>query len=325
MVIAVRIKDIAVKCGVSEGTVDRALNNRGGISEKTKKLILDTAKNMNYVPNHAARCLAKGRTQTIGVVCADIKNPFFSSLIDEIENVASENGYFINLILTHNSVEKELSGLKYLAQRQVDGVIIFPIGKGREYEEKLKELNVPIVTIYNRLSADFVHVDVDGRQIMRNAVSLIYNKGYRNIIYFNAVGNCAINEYSLNERYEGYLEGMKEHKLEPISFKYYMKSEILDYVVNSKDKPAIICSFDRLAVRLLEDFKVHGISVPKQAGIMGFDNTELLDMVSPRLYSVDCQTRTTGSQAVKMLIKLINGEQAEDYVTDYSFADGESL
>ena len=95
------IKDIAAYCHVSEGTVDRALNNRYGIGEKTKRRILEAASELNYQPNHAGRSLATGLTMTIGIVCFDLYNNFFPELIDTIESEAKQRGYFIHLILTH--------------------------------------------------------------------------------------------------------------------------------------------------------------------------------------------------------------------------------
>ena len=109
------IKDIASLCGVSEGTVDRALNNRYGISEKTKAKVLEAARSLHYHPNNAARALATGSTMTISIVCFELHNNFFPQLIDSIERQAKENGYFINLILTHMDQAKERQGLDYIS------------------------------------------------------------------------------------------------------------------------------------------------------------------------------------------------------------------
>mgnify|MGYP005879360331 CR=1 FL=1 len=107
----VTIKDIAEHCRVSVGTVDRALNNRSGISEKTKNRILKAAEELNYHPNYMGQSLATGRTMTIGMVCFDLYNNFFPELIDTIERHAKEKGYFIYLILTHREFKLEKEGL----------------------------------------------------------------------------------------------------------------------------------------------------------------------------------------------------------------------
>ena len=138
----VTIKDIAEHCRVSVGTVDRALNNRSGISEKTKNRILKAAEELNYHPNYMGQSLATGRTMTIGMVCFDLYNNFFPELIDTIERHAKEKGYFIYLILTHREFKLEKEGLQYLSERQVDGIILFPIGLSKEYIQALYDLKL---------------------------------------------------------------------------------------------------------------------------------------------------------------------------------------
>lgn len=329
--ISTTIKDIAKMCGVSEGTVDRAINNRGGIKKETKEKILEMVKKLDYKPNHIASCLAKGNTKTIGVVCAELMNPFFSSLVQAIERAARDNGYFITLILTHNSVNRELEGIGYLAERQVDGLIIFPVGKGKEYEEKLLMYNLPIVTVYNRISDKFVHVDVDCRQIMREAVLRVADKGYKKIAYIDpGYDNPEVqkkNRFSLNERRLGFIQGIEDIKLgKPDIFTEIKWESIEGYLKENDEKTAIMCPFDRVALKLLDILKMKGIKVPEQVGIMGFDNIPMLDLITPRLYSVDCDTNNLGRKAVSMLLNIINKEEyAGNFYVNYAFTDGQSL
>lgn len=325
----VTIRDIARKCGVSEGTVDRALNNRCGIKQETKELILKTAKELNYQSNHLASCLARGRTMNIGVVCAGLSNTFFSRLVEEIEKMARQNGYFITLILTHNSVEKEKEGIRYLASRQVDGLIIIPLGHGPEYEKELLQYDIPIVTIYNRLSDEFVHVDVDCRQIMRNAVSFISSKGYSRIAYMDpgSTNPNNKNRYSFEQRQLGYIDGIKDEMLdEPMIFTNFDEEKLIDFVREQGGKPAILCSFDNVAIRLLNIFRDNGISVPGQVGLMGFDNVPMLEFITPRIYSVDCEAQNLVRKAFNMLLRQIEGDkEVSNCVTGYTFTEGNSL
>lgn len=330
--IAVTIKEIAAVCGVSAGTVDRALNSRGGINEETKNKILQIAKELDYHPDPVARCLVTGSTNTIGVVCVGLRNNFFSQLIEEIESTAKENGYFINLILTHNDPQREIEGIHYLARRKVDGLIIFPVGSGTEYEDKLKKLNVPIVTLYNRISPDFPHVDVDCRQIMRNAVSYITQKGYHRIIYLNfgiqTLRKKGLNIFSMEERRLGYLEGIKDEMLrESLVIEEYEPDSLVQMILeDGKEKTAVLCSYDNVAIQTLNLFRERGIRVPQQVGIMGFDNIEMLRLISPRIQSVDCKIRCLGRKAFSILLRQINGEKnVNDCVVGYSFTEGETL
>lgn len=329
--ISATIKDIAIKCNVSEGTVDRALNDRSGIKKETKEKILQVAKELGYRPNHLASCLAKGNSRTIGVVCAGLGNPFFSSFVEAIERMAYENGYYLNLILTHGSREKEMEGINYLASRQVEGLIMIPLGFGEEYEKELLRFQVPIVTVYNRISDKFTHVDVDGRLIMKDAVSRMVQKGYRRIMYLDlGYGTpCDLdkNRYSLNQRRQGYLDGIEEWTVcKPFIRVDYEWEPIEQFLLHGEGKPAILCPFDTVAIHVLDLMKQHGISVPEQVGIMGFDNISILNSISPRLCSVDCEITGLGEKAFQALLQMINGDnEVRDYVTNYTFIEGESL
>jgi LacI family transcriptional regulator len=330
------IKDIARRCGVSEGTVDRALNNRPGISDKTKEAVMKVAKELDYKPNHMARCLAMGSTKTIGVVATSISSEFQSALVEEIEHQATDYGYFISLILSRDDLNKELEGIKYMAERKVDGLIIFPIGHGLEYENELKKLNVPIVTIYNRISCDFTHVDVDCRLIMREAVKRISEKGYRRIIYMdlgiNRLKEKGINIFSLDQRRMGYSEGLALTGTEGIVFERYEKEKLIDllneYKVSREQrrKTAVLCPCDIIAIKVLNLCRCNEIAVPEDVGIMGFDNIDMIDNISPRINTVDCGARNLGSTAFSILMKKIKNEYTGgDVVANYSFTEGETL
>ena len=324
----VTIREIASYCNVSEGTVDRALNNRTGISSKTKERILAAAKKLDYKPNILAQCLATGSTKTIGVVCGGLSNRFFASLIEAIETNARNNGYFISLVLSHNSPVKELEGIHYLARRQADGIIIFPVGYGKAYEEELKQLNIPIVTLYNRISASFTHVDTDCRAIMREAVQKILSKGYKDIVYMD-IKNCKFDEdmnfFSLNERLQGYKEGMAQAGLCCHILNTYNEKELLS-LAGTSVRTAILCPYDALAIKIANFYRKMGISIPSQIGIMGFDNIDMLENITPLISSVDCNTKKLGEIAFSILLEKITGTYTGGDVTvGYSFTEGESL
>lgn len=323
---SVTIREIANYCNVSEGTVDRALNNRTGISSKTKERILAAAKELDYKPNMLAQCLATGSTKTIGVVCGGLSNRFFTSLIEAIERNAGQNGYFISLVLSHNSPSKELEGIHYLARRQTDGIIIFPVGYGAAYEKELEQLNIPIVTLYNRISKHFTHVDINCREIMRKAVQKISAKGYQNIVYLDIKScNKDMNFFSLDERCAGYKEGMALEELECNIIDTY-NEELLLSLPSVSVRTAVLCPYDVLAIRTANLYRKHGIQIPSQIGIMGFDNIDMLENITPRINSVDCNTEKLGETAFSILLDKIAGRYTgKDVTIDYKFTEGESL
>ncbi|MDR0713082.1 MAG: LacI family transcriptional regulator [Bacteroidales bacterium] len=161
----VSIKDIASKIGVSTATVSLVLNGKdklGRVSEQLSKKIRETAKSMNYKPNGFAKALRSGRSETIGLVVADISNPFFAHLAFHIQEHADRYGYSVIITNTNESpkkMEKMVSILKY---RQVDGFIIVPTENGSRCIEELHENKIPVVLLdryFPEIPSDYVGVD----------------------------------------------------------------------------------------------------------------------------------------------------------------------
>ncbi len=126
---ALTIKDVAKKVGVSYATVSRALNDHPEVNEETRKLVIKTANEMGYQPNEIARGLVKKVTKTLGLMIPDITNPFFPEIARGVEDAAREEGYTVFLLNSNWDKERELSNLNVLLQKQIDGLIIAPVQK----------------------------------------------------------------------------------------------------------------------------------------------------------------------------------------------------
>lgn len=329
---AVTIKDIARICNVSEGTVDRAVNHRFGIKPETKERVLKVARELNYKPNKIAQSLAIGSTKTIGIMCFDLENNYFASLVDVIEGIAKNEGYFINLILTHGDPKKEREGIAYLEERHVDGIVLFSVCKDADYSTYLQSLGIPIVTIYNRISEDFTFIGVDAKKAMRDAVKYIAGKGYERILFLNAKITSkkkqGMNVYTLQERQDGYLQGLREIGLhDPIVLEGLDEEAVSSAIcANSGRRTAILCISDMYAVSVLELCKKKHWDVPGDVGIMGYDNMDMLQYIAPRICSVGYDVHLLGKQLVTVLLEtMCSDAPSSDHMMDYCFTDGESL
>ena len=142
---AITVNQIAEQCGVSRTTVLRALNG-GSVSKDTKERILQVAKDNNYRPNLLARSLNHGRTMSLGVVTINIENMYFVQSLNTINKEADKRGYFTNIVVCDDSLEWEKKLIQGLAERQMEGILINPINKGKEFEDFLLSLHVPVVS-----------------------------------------------------------------------------------------------------------------------------------------------------------------------------------
>jgi len=327
-------KDIARICGVSRGTVDRAINDRPGINPATKEKILSLIKEVGYRPDHLARSLAKGKTYTIGVIVFDLYNRFFSQLVNTIESKAHESEYFISLAITDKDPVKERLCIEHFVSRKVDGIILMTVQKGRAFEQYLKSINTPLVTIINKISNSWTFVGIDDLLATRDAVDFLAGRGYKNIVYISPpLGHKdSRNIYALEQRLAGYREGLKDFGpgIEPAVLRTG-DFEIIYRTLKEKlrkGKTALLLSADIYALEALSFLKTKGIRVPGDVGIMGFDNIDVLRYVTPQLSTVSYHIEEIGRAAVDCLIKQVkktSSARQPDMIVSHTIIDGKSV
>src|SRR5690554_1147408 len=120
----ITIKQVADKAKVSTATVSRVLNEKGYVSEKTKRRVLSVIEELNYKPNHVARMLFQGKSKMIALLVPDIMNPFFPELARAVEDVTNKHNYTLVLCNTDQNDQKELEYIRSLEQKSIDGIII---------------------------------------------------------------------------------------------------------------------------------------------------------------------------------------------------------
>jgi LacI family transcriptional regulator len=329
--VKVTIKDIATICGVSAGTVDRALNNRTGISEKTREKILKTAKELNYRPDYTARSLVMGKTMTIGVVLFDLYNRSFAQLLNAIELKARELGYFIYITLSDKNPENELNCIEHLVNRKVDGIILFTVNKGEQFEANLSKWGIPIITIFNYVSEKWEYIGIQERQAMKEAVDYIASKRYKKFIYISPpltyLGKNNI--YTQEERLNGFYDGLKSNGItsKPLIIKNSEYIKELDNITFSQDgKVAIVCSTDLYALEVMNYLKEKGFNIPEQVGVMGFDDIDMLKYITPRLTTVKYPIDEIGRRAIESMVNKINhGHFISTPLLNYQIIKGESI
>lgn len=204
----VSLKNIAEKVGVSNATVSLVLSGKekeGRVSKEMADKIRQVAKDLNYQPNNLARSLRMGRSQTIGLIIADISNSFFGSLAFYIQEQAEKFGYTVIITNTNESVDKMNTMINTLTNRQVDGFIIVPTENGEEEIKRLVKNGTPLVLLDRYFP--FVptsYVVIDNYRSSLDATKLLIEKGCRNIVLFSYHNNLP----HVQERKSGYLDAL---------------------------------------------------------------------------------------------------------------------
>ena len=312
----VTLKDVAKVAGVSYATVSRALSGSSGIGEDTRRRILKLCKEMGYTPNSVARSMVKRRTDIIGLIVTSMNNPFMSELTAHLEIYARERGY--NLMVCNSSYdhdqEKEVFSL--LLSRQVDGIIIIPVGN--ESYDSLRALTSQVPTVFiseNMQNYPENYVSVDNNKGMQIATEYLYSLGHRQILYFGARPDSKTHQLRL----EGYLSTCKKLGLEPRVLRsnssrssreagYRLGSE---YFSRKNSETAILCAADMLAIGVMQAAFEAGVRIPKDISLMGFDNISFSALPQIDLTTVNQPTQQMAISAVDMLLDRIKNPEAE--------------
>lgn len=311
-----KIEDVAKLAGVSPTTVSRVLNNRGYISEKTRKIVKESMEQLNYFPNEVARSLFIKRTYLIGVIFPGTSNPFYGQLIFHLENICFSRGYKVLLCNSQDNSEKEIQYLKMLQRHQVDGIIAGAHNIGIEDYDIPK---LPLVGIDRYLSSNIPVVSSDNYDGGKQATTLLINKGCQNIFHINGPSYL---ETPANHRRKAYEEIMNEHNLKATTYEFPLKStdEIIVSLVNKMldENPhidGVFASDDLIASIVKREATKRNISIPEQLKVIGYDGTETTRKLLPELSTIQQPIKEIAEKAVDILIEQIegnfNGDQLE--------------
>lgn len=315
---AITISDIGRALNLSTSTVSKALSDSYEISEKTKKRVVEYARQNNYRPNPMAQSLKKGKSKSIGIVVSTIDNQFFSQVINGIESVAYSEGYNVIITQTHELYELEVSNVNHLTHRSVDGLLISLSTETHNVEhlQKLQSQGLPIV-FFDRVSDSInTHkVIADNFNGAYEATMHLIDSGYKNIAHITNPAHTSI----ARERLAGYKKALTDKGI-AINEQYikYCKhsgkdipetKNILNELLALPQKPqAIFTASDRTTTTVLSLLHKLKVRIPDEIALVGFTNTFLADLLNPALSSVYQPAFDIGKKATEMLLSLIRSK-----------------
>jgi len=301
------IKDIARYAGVSHTTVSRALHHSPLISPQTTERIEEIAVQLSYQPSVAARSLKTNRSLVLGVIVSQIADPYFSEILQGIDDVAQENGYSLFIASAEHNPRRENAIIQTMREHRVDGVILCSPRLYAQQSQQLNSYNIPIVAINNQADEDYqfaiYHDDVDG---CRQACQHLIDLGHTKIAYLGDATAGRTNQ----ERLLGFRKAMQEAGKQVQEENIYLASGSsaaqglagAEYFLSLSEKPtAIICYNDMIAIGVLKAVRQMGLSVPQDLSVTGFDNILYSDYTQPPLTTIDQPKRFLGSEAAKMM------------------------
>lgn len=312
-------KDVARAAGVSQATVSLVLS--GGtpsIPAETWGRITDAAKELGYVPNRFAQALKTRRTMTLACIVPDITNPFYPSLVRGIQNVTDRASYDVITVNTDGTEERERHFLDWARQGRVDGVIgVFFALKARDFAP-LIEAGVPVVRIEStRKRGGALAIDdifVDNRAAALAATRHLIDAGRRRVAMIAGKGGPQ------SARVDGYRAALAAVGLVPqvvvdeafneVGGARATQALLTQALLNQAERPsAILAANDLMAIGAMQTLSAHGIAIPGDVAVMGFDDIPASRLVTPALSTVAQFQGRLGESAAQMLMARLSGER----------------
>lgn len=307
------IKDIANVLGLTPSAVSKALNDHPRISDKTKIAVRQVAENLNYLPNHLASALRKGKSNLVGVIIPRNNSNFFSSVVENIEKILNKEGYNIIITQSYESYEKECNNIDSLLNTQVDGVIASMANETTDlsFYEKIKAKGIPLVLFdrgENDLNVDYV--GVDDYLSSFNVVEHLYTQNCRRIAHIAGFSHTRI----YKNRIKGYRDALAKFDLpieESLIIETNLRLEegrrIMQQLLDLPNRPdAVYAAGDFAALGALQVLLENNIKVPEEIALVGFSDEPFASYVTPAITSINQYSEQIGKLAAEAFLYRIN-------------------
>lgn len=315
------IKDVAKEARVSVATVSRTLNRVDRVSPRMRERVVAAAKSLNYRPNAVARSLRARNTQTLGLVIPNIRNPFFTQIAREIEDVARERGYSLVFGNTDEDPEKEAEYLRVLLEKQVDGLIVSPARATSRYLEEVLRDGVPVLFLDRFVRGiEAPVVRAEGRRAVNKLVEHLTGFQHEKL----AIISGPVETVPGRERLDAFLTGAEERNV-PVGGErvkvgdfrresgFRAMRELLDL-----DEPptAVFVANNLMALGALQALKRAGMSIPEDISFASFDDVSWFELVEPPITAIAQPVGELGAAAAGMLLAMVEGGEAESVILE---------
>ncbi|MFV0604579.1 MAG: LacI family DNA-binding transcriptional regulator [Niabella sp.] len=313
MVRKILLKDIAEKVGVSTALVSYVLNGKekeARVGHEIAEKIRKVTKELNYQPNLIARGLKFGKTKTLGLIVADISNPFFSMLARIVENEANNSGYTVIFGSSDEQLDKSQALIDTMLNRQVDGLIVTPVEASQQQIDAIQKRGIPLVLIdrgFNEFNTNTVVIN--NREATYDAVRLLINNGYRRIGMVAYEADLT----HMKDRIKGYKDALKDNKikfsskwLKTVSFKNTqadVEKAVTDLLkTNGKLVDALLFATNSISVSALKVLSRYKIKVPEEVEVLCFDESDVYDFFYSPITYIKQDLEAMGKNAVQILL-----------------------
>jgi len=304
------IYEVSKLAGVSLATVSRVTNKNPSVSDKTREKVLKAMKELGYHPNSIAQSLASNRSNSVGILVSELQGAFFGLMMAGIEEELREAGKHVIITPGHSEEDKEKDGIEFLLNRNCDAIIVHVEAVSDEYLTKLCQGKTPVYIMsryVEGLAENCIYLDNELGGYL--ATKEIIKQGHTDIAYI------AGQQFKpdARDRLLGHKRALAEHDLELneklLHFGDFKETGGIDGVnhfIESKEHfTAIVCANDEIASGAMTRAREHGLSLPENLSIIGFDNVIFARFIYPKLTTINNPVNEMGKMAAKLVLKNI--------------------
>jgi DNA-binding LacI/PurR family transcriptional regulator len=300
--------DVAKQAGVSVATVSRVLNASPHVSPNARRKVLRAVKALNFQPNRTAQRLRAKQSKVIGLIISDIQNPFFTSVVRGIEDVAYANGYSVVLCNSDEDPAKEKLYINVMRAETVAGVILASTTESNPLVGELLDHRIPVIAMDRRIKNRSIDsVLVSNLRGARAAVIHLIKQGHRRIGFIG----MPLTRTPGKERLAGYENALREHGL-AVSRQFVRIADAkqlgghdatLELLSRQSNITALFVANNLMTLGALNAIRERGLKIPDDISLVGFDDMPWAALLQPPLTVVAQPTYELGKQAAELLLE----------------------
>ncbi|RAO32643.1 Catabolite control protein [Micromonospora noduli] len=314
----VSIRDVALRAGVSVGTVSNVLNGRTSVAAATRRRVLDAITGLGYIRNDSARQLRAGRSRTVAMVALDLSNPFFTDVMHGAELAAEDGGVNVMILNSAEDSLRERRHLDILSQQRVLGVLITPVDEAHNAElDQLVERGIPVVLV-DRTSSNSHRCSVAVDDVLGGhlAGEHLRQQGHHRVAF--AGGPFSLRQVA--DRHAGLTAALGDDPKPRLVTTPNLSvaagrsagRQIIDLTTDERPT-AVFCANDLIALGVLQEMTAQGLRVPHDVAIIGYDDIEFAAAAAVPLSSIRQPREQLGRAATQLLLEEVNEPDTHEH------------
>ena len=317
--VMITIKDVAAAAGVSVSTASRVIAGSSATSRDSRARVQAAVETLDYRPNMQAQSLRSTRTNALGLLVSDVRNPFFADLAHSAEQAALEAGYVTLLGNANEQVDQQDRYLETLIQRRVDGILLTPHGDGSGAIAEIVRRGIPTVFVDRTVDGlNVSSVTTDSTHGILQAVQHLVAMGHSRIGYISGPQSTSTGR----ERWAAFSAALKLCGLRTtedlVCFGDYQAASgagaMRQLMMLANPPTAVLAADSLMAMGAISCAHGMGLEIGREVALIAFDDIELFTLLSPSLTVISNNVHEMGRLAVTLLLEMIGGNRPESVI-----------